>query len=121
MGESNPTDTHVKKYVAISRVTRVRFSAGPPMQVRRLHLLNFRRWRCLLMVKEKLKGYSVCVCDYCGQEFKRRTAEVNRSIRLGMGQFHKGSCATKWLNAHPTERMKEASRNNLKKHSAVRK
>lgn len=42
------------------------------------------------MVKEKLKGYSVCVCDYCGKEFKRRTAEVNRSIRLGMGQFHKG-------------------------------
>lgn len=73
------------------------------------------------MVKEHRKGYCICICDWCGEEFARRTGEVNRSLKKGMGQFHKGSCATRWLNAHPTERMKEASRATLKKHGMVRK
>lgn len=71
------------------------------------------------MVKEHRKGLCVCICDWCGVEFTRRTAEVNRSLKKGMGQFHKGSCATKWLNAHPTELMKESAKTNLRRGGRV--
>jgi len=69
------------------------------------------------MVIRKERGLTVCRCDWvgCGKEFTRRTAEVNRSVRLGMPQFDSRSCATKWRNAHATEPMRQASRSNIMK------
>lgn len=68
------------------------------------------------MVVEYLKGYSRCRCDTCGEEFWKRTAELNRNRREGLE--HDFCCrghAIQHSNSHPSEARKAACSANVKK------